>query len=102
MEPDKTAVTAMRRLFVWMFRDRRTGKIVIVQLPNLPLFVFLVASAIRRFSHPKGRVGTITSYVIAASLLGWAAGEVVRGVNPFRRILGVVVGAITVVGMFLR
>lgn len=85
-----------------MFRDRQTGTIVIIQLPNLPLLLFLAASAIERLGHPHGRFGTIMSVAALISLLWWALDEAVRGVNPFRRILGVVVGLISLIGAFLR
>src|SRR5213078_4645489 len=39
--------STLRRVFDWLFRDRRTGKVVIAQLPNLALSLFLVAIAIR-------------------------------------------------------
>jgi hypothetical protein len=90
------------RAFDWMFRDRETGKVVIMQVPNLPLFLFIFAAAVRRFAHPHGTVGTIVSVIAAVSLLWWAADEVLRGVNPFRRILGALVGIATIVGLFLR
>ena len=65
------------------------------QVPNLPLALFLVASAWRRFGDPDGAVRTLTIVVATASLLWWAAAEVLAGVNPFRRMLGAVVVAAT-------
>lgn len=85
-----------------MFRDRRTGKVVIAQWPNLALALFLVAAAIRWVVHPGGRPGTIVSAVAAVTLLWWSADEVVRGVNPFRRTLGAVVLAMTVAGVLIH
>jgi hypothetical protein len=85
-----------------MFRDRSTGKIVIVQWPNVPLAVFLVAAVVRRLVHPAGRAGAALSAVAVVALLWWAGDEVLRGVNPFRRLLGATVLVVTVVGLFLR
>ena len=86
----------MRRAFDWLLRDRRTGEIVIAQWPNLPLIVFLVASVVKRFLDPSGGAGTALTFVVVGSLVWWAGDEVLRGVNPFRRILGGVVLVLTV------
>jgi hypothetical protein len=83
----------------WLFRDRRTGRIVVAQWPNVSLGIFLAAAAIRRLSEPAGTAGTIVDVVATGALLWWAADEVLRGVNPWRRILGVVVGGATLVGL---
>jgi hypothetical protein len=42
------------------------------------------------------------SVVATVALLWWSIDEIVRGVNPFRRILGAVVLVAVVVGFFLR
>jgi hypothetical protein len=83
----------------WLFRDRTTGRIVIAQWPNLPFGIFLVASLVRRLADPAGGAGTVVDVVTTGALLWWAIDEVVRGVNPWRRILGAVVGGATLVGL---
>jgi predicted neutral ceramidase superfamily lipid hydrolase len=83
----------------WMFRSRQTGKITVAQLPNAPLIVFLVAVAVRWIFHPSGTVGTVVTVLATIALIGWAADEVIRGVNPWRRILGSAVLAVTIVGV---
>jgi hypothetical protein len=40
--------------------------------------------------------------IATASLLWWAGDEVLRGVNPFRRILGGAVAVAVVAGLLLR
>lgn len=75
----------------WLFRDRRTGGITIAQFPNPPLIVFLVAAAVRLVADPSGTVGDVVWVVGFVALLVWALDEIVRGVNPWRRILGTVV-----------
>jgi hypothetical protein len=72
----------------WLFRNRHTGGITIVQAPNLALWVFLVASVLRWVFDPSGGLGTALGVVATAGLLWWAVDEVVRGVNPWRRLLG--------------
>lgn len=89
----------MRAAVDWMFRDRTTGQIVIGQWPNLALWVFIVARAVRAVVDRSGDVRTVASVVGTVAVLVWAIDEVVRGVNPWRRIMGTVVGVATVVGL---
>jgi hypothetical protein len=75
----------------WMFRSRKTGRVTLVQLPNWQLVVWLLASAAMWLSHPQGRTRDVLVVLASAALAWWAGDEVLRGVNPFRRILGVAV-----------
>jgi hypothetical protein len=81
----------------WLLRDRRTGDWTLVQVPNVPLLVWLATAAVRWLLHPGGAVGTVLEVVGTAALVVWAADEVLRGVNPARRILGAVVLVLLVV-----
>ncbi len=83
----------------WMFRDRATGRVVVAQWPNLALWAWIVVRLLRVGFDPGGDIGTALSVVGAIALLWWAADEVLRGVNPWRRILGTVVGLATLVGL---
>lgn len=85
-----------------MFRSRQTGKITVAQLPNAPLIVFLVAAAVRSIFHPSGTMRTIVTVVATVALIVWAGDEIFRGVNPWRRILGGAVLALTIVGLLKR
>src|SRR5438105_15156563 len=85
------ADAVVRRLLLWCFRNRETGAITIAQTPNLALSVFLVATAILWLTHPTGIIATTAHVVATGSLIVWALDEVVRGVNPWRRFLGVAV-----------
>ena len=91
-----------RNALDWLLRDRRTGRVVIVQWPNLPLWLFLAATAIRLVADPAGTAATVVNAVAALTLTWWAVDEVARGVNPFRRALGVVVLAATAVSLIRR
>ena len=86
----------------WLFRNRQTGEITVAQLPNAPLIVFVVAVAVRWIFHRSGTAGTIVSVVAAVALIVWAGDEIVRGVNPWRRILGSGVLAFAIVGALLH
>ena len=72
----------------WLFLNRHTGRITIVQAPNLALWLFLVASVLRWLFDPSGGLRTALGVLSTAGLLWWAVDEVVRGVNPWRRFLG--------------
>ena len=80
-----------------MFKDR-SGRIVLAQLPNLPIVgwaLFAVASLVT-----SGAVREATGQVSTAFLFMWAYLEITAGVNYFRRILGVAVMIAVVVGFF--
>lgn len=89
-------------IFRWLFEDRRTGRIVIGQSPNLLMLVFIAATASRLVEGRRGAAGTAIRGAQAGSLFLWALDEVVRGVNPFRRIGGAAVAAIVPFRRMLR
>ena len=72
----------------WLFRNRHTGRITIVQAPNLALWLFIAAAALRSIFDPSGGLRTALDVVATAALVWWAVDEVARGVNPWRRLLG--------------
>ena len=84
-----------------MFRSRETGKVVVVQPLNIPLGVFFVAAAVRRFAGLEGPPRTAVEVVAFVSIMWWAIDEILRGVNPFRRLLGAGVAAATLAGLFV-
>ena len=88
-----------RNVFDWLFRDRRTGRVVIAQWPNLPLSLFLAATAIRLLAHPAGTAATVLNAAAALTLTWWAVDEVARGLSPFRRALGALVLVATAVSL---
>ena len=72
----------------WLFRNRTTGRITIAQFPNAALGLFLVASLLRWVFDPTGWFGATLSVLATGGLIWWAVDELVRGVNPWRRLLG--------------
>jgi hypothetical protein len=76
-------------LFDRTFRDSE-GKIVIAQMPNLPLLVGLGASLLQ-LVLPSGNLQTGLDLVGFGALFTWAWQELFDGVNYFRRALGLVV-----------
>ena len=81
----------VRKFLLWCFRNRETGAITIAQTPNLPLNIFLVSTAILWLRTPNDAISTVVNVVANGSLIVWALDELLRGVNPWRRFLGVVV-----------
>ena len=86
----------------WWFADRVHGGRTIGQWPNAALGVFLVTLGLR---YVLAGVGAGPDAVAALLLVGrgallvWGLDELVRGVNPFRRVLGAVVLLWQVVGL---
>ncbi len=74
----------------WWFRNRQTGEITVGQVPNTPLVVFLAAWLVNSIWAPGGSVGSGLEVIAAFALVVWGVEEIVRGVNPFRRLLGAV------------
>jgi hypothetical protein len=84
------------------FRNPRTGDVVVVQMPNIPQWLFLLATAVRMVLDPHGAVGAVVSIVAGLSLAVWAVLEIVKGESPFRRMLGAVVLVGGILSYFLR
>ena len=86
----------------WLFVNRRTGRITVAQRPNLALALFLILWAARVVLRPTGKAEDVLQLAGAGALAWWSADELVRGVNPFRRILGLVVLVATVSSVAAR
>ena len=82
----------------WLFADRSTGQIVILQAPNVALWLFLAATLASWVFSPQARLAFGLDVVATAALLWWAGDEILRGVNPWRRGLGSVILILTVLG----
>ena len=85
----------------WFFRNPNTGRVVLAQAPNPPLWVFLAATAVRLLSNPEGTTATVVSIVSTAALVVWSLLEIAHGSSPFRRVLGSVVLGAVVVGLLV-
>ena len=83
----------------WWFEDRRTGRITIAQFPNWPLWAIGVAWVVRRVADDGSVVADIASVAATGLWFFWGADELVRGVNPWRRLLGIGVIAWQLVGL---
>jgi hypothetical protein len=81
----------IKQLLQWFFRNRETGAITIAQVPNLVLWIVIAGAALQWAWHPPGRPGVALETVVKGGFLVWAADEIFRGVNPWRRCLGAAV-----------
>ncbi len=83
-------------LFNRTFRDS-DGNIVIAQMPNLPLLVWITATLLKliltsgKLILTSGNIHTGLDALAFGSLFTWAWQELFQGVNYFRRSLGLVV-----------
>lgn len=85
----------LRRMLDWTFRSRETGRIVAAQRPNALLIVFLATWmagwGATWLLAPDGIVERALFAASRVALALWAADELLRGVNPWRRGLGLAV-----------
>ena len=79
----------LRRGFDWTFRSRETGRITIGQSPNRWQKIFQATTLVGTLL-PRSRFRTAAGTVAVGALAVWGVEELVRGVNPFRRIAGLV------------
>lgn len=76
-------------IFDQIFRDSE-GKIVLAQMPNLPLITWLVAS-ILQLIFTTGKINIGLEVLSFGAIFTWAWEELFQGVNYFRRTLGFLV-----------
>ena len=81
----------MRRALDWFFRNRETGAITVAQVPNLVLWIVIVAAVLLWVWPSAGNLSTALTVVVKGGLIAWAGDEILRGVNPWRRCLGAAV-----------
>lgn len=85
------ATTPLARLGRWLFEDRGTGRIVVAQWPNWSLWLFIAASLAAALVPTTSTAHRVLEIVAALALVVWALDEIIRGCNPFRRMLGAAV-----------
>ena len=87
--------TLISRLFV-----AKNGKYVVLQFPNAPLMVAIVAYGLRLVIDAQP-LSNYLGVVIDISLGIWAIMEIIWGVNLFRRIFGLVVIGFILFGLIM-
>lgn len=82
-----------------IWRDKHgSGRVVIAQLPNWPLLVWLGLTVIAQYS--KGQLSSGAALAATVVLIMWAGLEVLAGVNYFRRGLGAVVLLFSIASLY--
>jgi hypothetical protein len=84
--------------FLKKFVTDRRGKVVIWQVPNLPITAWAIFTIAGRIT--QGPLHKVFSVCAAASLLIWAVLEIASGASYFRRLLGLAVLAATMYSLF--
>jgi hypothetical protein len=79
-----------RRLLDWFVRDRRTGRIALIQVPNPALGVWALSAVCVWVGLFDDRAAELR-WIGAGALIAWAADELIRGASPARRLLGALV-----------
>jgi len=85
-----------------MFLNRRTGRITVLQWPNLSLSAFILASIALHTFRSMGAIETFARVLADLAILVWAIDELLRGVNVFRRALGLAVLITTCVSLSMQ
>lgn len=75
----------------WWFENRLTGELTVAQSPNWPLFAIFGTWLVRWFAAADSSLAQGAGWLGTALWLFWGGDELLRGVNPWRRVLGTVV-----------
>ncbi len=75
----------------WWFENRDTGEITIAQFPNWPLWAVLSLWVIGPFLDDGSVPSDIIGWATSGLWVYWAWLELRHGVNPWRRLLGLLV-----------
>jgi len=89
-DPSPSRPSGRRRFVDWFLRDRGTGRITFVQWPNPALWVWVITMVVAGLGLYPSRTDEI-HWLGAGALIAWGADEALRGVNPARRLLGLLV-----------
>ena len=97
--PDRTGRPRPLSLHWWV--TDRNGHVVVAQWPNAALWVWFLALVARLTGVLGDDSHDLLSGVGRGALIVWGLDEVWRGASPVRRLLGVVVLVVQVVGLLL-
>jgi len=78
-----------RSLWDKFWKDK-SGQVVITHVPNIWLVLWIVFELVSLFSASQ-KFAEITSWIASGALAIWALLEIFKGVNYFRRLLGLII-----------
>ncbi|MDB5182790.1 MAG: hypothetical protein JWO47_574 [Candidatus Saccharibacteria bacterium] len=82
--------TSQQITFIDKAFKNKDGHFAIWQMPNIPLFTWLIATILAKVVQ-NGKTHDLVTTAAFGALFAWALMEILTGVNYFRRILGLVV-----------
>jgi len=80
-------------IYISNFFKNKNGKLVVWERPSLALWIWIAAEVLKW--SLQGRAGHVVGLVGTGALIYWAVLEIADGDSPFRRVLGLVVLAMT-------
>ncbi len=83
----------------WWFENRKTGEITIAQAPNWALWSIGAGSLARWALTDGSTTSDVVGWLVRGLWIVWSTDELVRGVNPWRRLLGAAVLAWQTISM---
>ena len=99
-EPDHGGQRSRPLTLRWWVEDR-DGRVVVGQAPNPALYVYAAALLVQWTGLWGAGHDAVLDGIRAGALLVWGLDELVRGANPFRRLLGGLVLTAQVLGLLL-
>jgi hypothetical protein len=84
--------------FKKIFKDKK-GEIVIFQKPNLLVWIAIIFFILQYLF--AGNLGTFALWGYRTTVFIWSLDEAFRGVNLFRRLLGVTVGLVLIITIII-
>lgn len=87
---------------VWdRFWKDKHGKVVLWQNPNIPLWTWIIATALT-YLLPTGKPQDIAKIIAFGAIFAWSWLEISSGVNYFRRTLGLIVLILSILGQIKK
>ncbi len=75
---------------------------MVAQVPNAPLLIWMGTIVLRQFVEAGTLARDILDWTGWLALGWWSVDELVRGLNPWRRLLGLAGCAVVVIGIATR
>jgi len=87
----RKATTLSPTSWRWWFENRNTGDVTVAQFPNWPLFAIGAATVVQQLAQSGSQLARGSDWAVTGLWLYWGGDELLRGVNPWRKLLGALV-----------